>query len=351
MVPTNLDKDYHGFSLYTYHVLVAVVVIALALLVWRIADAILLAFVGILLAAALRGLARLLGRYLLIPTEWALPLVAFVLAAAVVLFVWIAGPRINEQLGQFSTTLPNAIAQVEQWLKTSSWGQYILDQLGATQLSGPQGLHLFSQVTGIASAVITVIANIVIVVFTAVYFSVNPDLYRRGIVSLVPKSKSQRATEVLDATARMLQLWLLGQGLSMLSVGILVTAAMFIVGVPLAFLLGVIAGLLEFIPFIGPITAAIPGVLMALTQGWHTALYAVAAYFIVGQIEGQVIVPLIQRKAVELPPALIVLAVIAMGLIFGVLGAIIATPLMAVVMVWVKMLYVQDVLGKSIEVK
>lgn len=351
MVPTNMERDYRGFSLFTYHVLVAVVVIALALLVWRIADALLLAFVGILLAAAFRGLASLLGRYLLVSTEWALPLVAFVLLAAIVLAVQIAGPRINEQLGQFSTTLPNSIAQVEQWLQEYTWGQYILDNLGISELAGAQGLHLFSRVTGIASTLVMVVANIVIVVFTAIYFSINPDLYRRGIVALVPKSKSQRITEVLDATAHTLQSWLLGQGLSMLSVAILTMVGLFIAGVPLVFLLGVIAGLLEFIPFVGPIAAAIPGILIALTQGWGTAIYATIAYLVVQQLEGHLIIPLIQRKVVELPPALIVLAVIAMGLVFGVLGALIATPLTAVIMVWVKMLYVQDVLGKSIEMK
>jgi predicted PurR-regulated permease PerM len=143
----------------------------------------------------------------------------------------------------------------------------------------------------------------------------------------------------------------LGQGVSMLTVGVLVTAGLWLAGVRMAFLLGVIAGVLEFIPFIGPIMGGIPGVLIALTQDWRTALYAVIVYVIVQQVENHVLIPLIQRKAVEVPPALVILAVVALGLLFGVLGALVATPLMAVIMVWVKMLYVQDVLGKSIDVK
>ena len=167
----------------------------------------------------------------------------------------------------------------------------------------------------------------------------------------MPKNKSQRVTEVLDATALTLQRWLLGQGVSMLSVGVMVALGLWLAGVPMVLLLGVIAGMLEFIPFIGPIMGAIPGVLIALTQDWRTALYAVIVYVIVQQVENHVLIPLIQKKAVEVPPALVILAVVALGLLFGVLGALVATPLMAVIMVWVKMLYVQDVLGKSVEVK
>jgi len=351
MVPANADREYRGFSLFTYHVLVAVVVVALALLVWRIAGALLLAFVGVLLAAALRGAARLLGRYLRVSTEWALLPVAVVLIAALSLFIWFAGPQIDEQLGQLIRTLPDSIQRIEERLKQYPWGQYILDHLASPEAAAGQGLHLVTRFTGIASAAFTIVADFIIVIFTAVYFAVNPGIYRRGIVSLVPRSKSQRITEVFDATALTLQHWLLGQAVSMLAVGILVAAGLWLAGVPMAFLLGVIAGVLEFIPYIGPVAAAIPGVLIALTQDWTTALYAIIVYVIVQQIENQVLVPLIQKKAVELPPALVILAVVALGLLFGVLGALVATPLMAVILVWVKMLYVQDVLGKSVEVQ
>jgi predicted PurR-regulated permease PerM len=351
MVPANVDRDYRGFSLFTYHVLVVMVVAALALLIWRIAGALLLAFVGVLLAAALRGMARLLGRCLRIPTEWALLPVAVVIIAVITLFVWFAGPRIDAQLAQLIKTLPDSIRRVEEWLKQYPWGQYILSHVTGPELSAGQGFHLFTRFTGIASTAFAMLADLIIVLFTAIYFAINPDTYRRGIVSLIPKSKTQRVTEVLDATALTLQHWLLGQGVSMLSVGILVAVGLWIAGVPMAFLLGVIAGALEFIPFIGPIASAIPGILIALTQNWTTALYALIVYVIVQQVENHLLIPLIQRKAVEVPPALVILAVAALGLLFGVLGALVATPLMAVILVWVKMFYVQDVLGKSVEVK
>jgi predicted PurR-regulated permease PerM len=319
--------------------------------VWRIAGALLLAFIGVLLAAALRGMASLLGRSLRIPTEWALLPVAVVILAALILFIWFAGPPIDAQLAQLIKTLPDSVGRVEEWLKEYPWGQYILSNVSRTELSAGQGFHLFTRFTGIASTAFTMLADLIIVIFTAIYFAINPDTYRRGIVALIPKSKTQRVTEVLDATALTLQHWLLGQGVSMLTVGVLVAVGLWIAGVPMAFLLGVIAGVLEFIPFIGPVVSAIPGILIALTQDWTTALYALLVYVVVQQVENHLLIPLIQRKAVEVPPALVILAVAALGLLFGILGALIATPLMAIIVVWVKMLYVQDVLGKSVEVK
>jgi len=122
---------------------------------------------------------------------------------------------------------------------------------------------------------------------------------------------------------------------------------LWIVGVPLALLLGVFSGILEFVPIVGPVAGAVPGIIMAMSGGWTKALYAVLVYFIVQQAENHVLIPLIQRKAVSLPPALVVLAVVAMGLLFGMLGVLVATPLTAVIIVWIRMLYIEDVLGKG----
>jgi len=340
-----------GLSSFTYHVLVVVAVLALTLFMWRIARALLLAFIGILLASPLRGLVNLIIRYVPIPAPLALVFVLLVLAALLALFVWFAGPQLNDQLSQLIETLPNSASRVEKWLKQYEWGRYVLSQLAPSKLGEGQGIHLFSRVSGFASATFGILADVLIVIFTAIYFAANPGMYKRGIVALVPRNKSQRVTEVMEATGYTLRYWLLGQGITMVTVGVLTAVGLWIIGVPLAPLLGVIAGLLEFIPFIGPIAAAVPGVLIALTQGWNEALYAVIVYSIVQQSESHVIIPLIQRKVVELPPALIILAVIAMGMVFGFLGALVATPLTAVVMVWIKMLYVQDVLGKPISIK
>lgn len=340
------SQDREQLGAFARRVLVVLVIGALALLLWRILDALLLAFIGVLFTVMFRGLAGLINRYTGISLGWSLFIVGVLCLAILFLFGWFAGPRINEQFGEFLDAVPTSLTQIEKVLSGYSWGRYLLGHLGTGSLDVGQGLGLFSRITGIASTVFTAVANLLVIIFVAIFFMIDPDLYIRGILQLVPESKSSRVAETIDATSQTLRHWLLGQGISMLCVGILTTVGLWIAGVPLAFLLGVIAGILEFVPFLGPVAATVPGVLIALTEGWTVALYALLVYVIVQQIENRLIVPLVQWKAVALPPALVILAVVALGLLFGLLGILVATPLTAVTMVWVKKLYVEDVLGR-----
>lgn len=339
-------QDREQLGAFARRVLVVLVIGTLALLLWKISDALLLAFFGALFAVMFRGLAALISRHTRIAMRWTLLIVGFVFLAAIFLFAWFAGPRINNQFAAFMDAMPNSLSQIERALNRYNWGRYILEHLGSGQLNMGQGLGLFSRITGIASTVFAAVANLLVILFVAIFFMIDPDLYIRGILLLVPESKSSRIADTIDATAHTLRYWLLGQGVSMLFVGVLTAVGLWLAGVPLAFLLGVVAGILEFVPFLGPVAATIPGVLIALTEGWTVALYALLVYILVQQIENRLIVPLVQWKAVALPPALVILAVVALGLIFGLLGILVATPLTAVVMVWVKRLYVEDVLDK-----
>jgi predicted PurR-regulated permease PerM len=332
-------------------VLVVAAIITLALLTWRIMNALLLAFIGVLFAVMFRGLARLVSRYTRVPMQWSLLFVVAFLIGIVVLLIWLAGPSINEQVAEFMETVPTSVRQVEETLGRLTWGQYLLESMKPGRLSVSPGIGLFSRITGVASTVFAVVANLLVVTFVAIFFAADPAPYIRGIILLVPKSESARVAQTIEATGHTLRYWLLGQGVSMLAVGILTALGLWLAGVPLAFLLGVIAGILEFVPFLGPVAAAIPGILIALTRGWKLALYAALVYVIVQQLENRLIVPLVQWKAVSLPPALVILAVVALGLLFGLLGVLVATPLTAVIVVWVKMLYVQEVLDKPVHMR
>lgn len=326
--------------------LVVVAIVVLALLLWRIVNALLLAFVGVLLAMVFRGLAGLISRHTPLPIEWAMIIVAVVLIASVALFIWFAGPPINEQLGQLINTLPNSLTEVEEILSRYVVGRYLLDYIKAAP-AAPGGPALVSGVTGIASTLYEVLADLILVIVSAVYFSVNPESYRRGILLLVPRAKAPRVADVLDQTARTLQYWLLGQLFLMISVGILVTVGLWLVGVPLAFVLGIITALFEFVPVIGTVASAVPGILIGLSGGWARGFDAFLVYFVVQELEAHIFTPLVQRKTVEVPPALVVVAVVASGYVFGIIGVFIATPLTAVILVWVKLFYIEDVLGKS----
>ncbi len=352
MMPDDMNGDNYGtLGQFARRTLVVVIIVVLALLAWRIVNALLLAFVGVLLAMVFRGLAGLISRNTPISIGWAMVIVAGALILLITLFVWFAGPPINEQLGQLAKTLPGSLKQVEDLLSRYVIGQYLLDYVRGAKPAGGGGTSLISGVTGIAAKLYEVIADIILVIVSAVYFSVNPESYRRGILLLVPRNRTARVAEVLDHTGRTLQYWLLGQLVLMVSVGALAALGLWLVGVPLAFVLGIISGLLEFVPVIGPLAGAIPGVLIALTGGWVKALYAVLVYVAVQQLENHLFVPLVQRTTVDVPPALVVLAVVAFGYVFGLLGVFVATPLTAVALVWIKMFYVQDVLGRAVDVQ
>lgn len=345
------DTEHHkpgDFTAFTQRVILIVIVLAIALLVWKVSYALLLAFISMLLAVLFRGAARLISRVLPISTQWCLLVVAALLIILMVLFFWLAGPPVVEQISQFTSTLPDSFGQIRDVLSRTEWGQALLDTLSTAELSMGRGFDLISRVTGYALTLFDMAAALILILFTSLYFSANPGIYVEGFLSLVPPSRTQRFRQVVETTAHTLRYWLLGQMVSMAAVGTLVAVGLWLIGVPLALLLGLIAGLLEFVPFVGPVTAAVPGVLIALSQGWTQAFYALLMYIVISQIEGHLITPLVQREAVDLPPALVILAVVAMGLLFGFFGVIIATPLTAVLMVWIKMLYVEDVLGKSV---
>ncbi len=328
--------------------LVVVAIVALALLVWRIRVAFLLGFIGVLLAVLFRGEATLVKRYTRIPVGWALLLVATASVGVVLAFFWYAGPAINEQFSQLLKTLPTSIDRIRETINRYSVGRYLLSYLHPPPPgSASPGVNLFTGVTGIASTIYGVLTDLLLVLVSAIYFAVNPHLYLRGILLLIPKSKSLRVSEVLDESGRVLGYWLIGQVLVMVFVGVMITFGMWLIGIPLALVLGVISGMLEFIPIFGPVVAAVPGILIAMTGGWVQALYAALVYLIVQEIEANVLVPMIQKVTVEVPPALVVLALVAFGSLFGFLGILVATPMTALLSLWVKRLYVEDALGKA----
>ena len=207
-----------------------------------------------------------------------------------------------------------------------------------------------SQITGITRAITITLSHVALVIVLGLFLAANPGLYRRGLVRLFPASAQQRAGEVVDELGRTLKYWLVGQLALMFITGLLTGIGLLILGIPLALALAFFVFLMEFIPFIGPIIGFIPIVMMAATQGGSTVLWALVLYLAIQQIEGNILTPLIQQRAVSLPPALTVSAVFLGGALFGPIGVILATPLIAVAYVLVKMLYVHDTLGQRVEV-
>ncbi|MER2997647.1 AI-2E family transporter [Pontibacter populi] len=305
----------------------------------------LLVFAGILLAVLFCGMADWITSKLHLKRGWSLLLSVLVFFGLLVgAFLWI-GPTVAEQGQEMRKTLPQSLQEVEQWLGQFSWGEKVAEQLPENlNKVMPKQSSLFSKVTGALTTTLGILADLLIVIITALFFASNPNLYTKGFSKLFPPRHRKRVLNVLHECYHTLKLWLLAMLSAMAIIGISSAIGYSLIGLPMAFALALIAFLFAFIPNIGPWLAGIPAVLIGLTQGPQMALYVILVYGGIQMVETYLITPIIFQKTVDLPPALLLFFQVLLGLVQGGLGLMLAAPILAVLMVVVKELYVKDVL-------
>jgi predicted PurR-regulated permease PerM len=324
----------------TRNIIVAIALVALAVMIWRTADVFIVAFGGVVVAALLRALALPLARRLHWSERWTVLAVLAALVVGFVLLGWLFGNLATKQATQLQEQLPKAGKKFLEWLQQWQLGQQLIDTAKQTAGDSKSLSHL-----GVAAtAVFGGVADLLLVLFLGVYFAIDPRMYRDGVLRLLPPVHRGRVGRALDDAGDALRRWLLGQLVAMISVGVLVGIGLALVGVPLAPALGVVAAIFEFIPVIGPILFSIPGLLLAFAKGPNVAVYALIVYVVVQQVESNVLIPLLQRWAVELPPVVGLLAIVAGAYLLGVMGVVFATPAAVVIMALVQHLYVEEAL-------
>ncbi|MBK4217408.1 AI-2E family transporter [Paracoccus caeni] len=319
--------------------------------IWQWSAVLLMGFGAILIAIALRGGSKLLNRHAGIPFKPGVLLCALFVVLVVSAVISYAGPAISGQFRQLIASLPAAWEQVNTWLRESSMGQFVERRMQNASQSGPTPSAtdslpwIFGYVTGTLNIVIGSVANFMLLAVVGIFLALDAPLYRGGALRLVPLSYRDRAAQIADELARSLGRWMAGQALDMALVAVATFLGLWALGVPLALVLGIIAGLTNFIPFVGPFMSGIPAVLFALTQGFDMAIYVALLFIVIQQVEGNLLMPMIQRFAADLPPALTILAILAFGSLFGFAGIVLATPLLLVSIILIKRCYVEDVLG------
>ena len=321
-------------KVFTWKVLIAAGIGAVLVLAWKVADALLLIFTGVLFAILLQRMAGWVQRWTGLAHGWALSLVLLVLTGALVVGGVLMGQSLLGQFDQLRDQVGSAISQLPQEVRNQ------IDQQGSPE-------SWMTRLRSIATGVMSFVGDGVIILFTAIYLAISPGLYRSGIVLLVPPRGHARAHEVLDMLGSALWKWLIGQLASMAIVGVLTTAGLLLLGIPAAPALGLVAALMEFIPLIGPFLAAVPAVLIAFAQSPDHALWVVALYVLIQQVEGNLILPMMQKRVVDLPPVVTLGAIAAGGLLFGILGMFLATPMAVVALVLINMLYIEGELGEG----
>jgi predicted PurR-regulated permease PerM len=315
---------------------VFVILILLGLAVYLF-DVLLLFFAAALLAVVFRAPSEWLARRTGMDQRIALALVLVLIVGFVSLAAWLVGHTVAEQAEGLTRRLPQAIDELRGRAEDIAVvGEAVND-------AGPSSGMVRGGIKAVLAA-FHAVANIAIILFVAVLLALQPDVYTRGTLHLLPKRHRARGEEVIAELGHMLRRWTLGQLFLMALVGLLTYVGFLLIGLEFAGALGLLAGLLTFIPYIGSLTAGVIAVLIALSQGTDVALLTAGVYSIVQIIEN-LCEPFVQQRSVYLAPALLLFSQAVMGVLAGPLGIILAAPLAAVIIVLVKMLYIEDVLG------
>jgi predicted PurR-regulated permease PerM len=324
-------------------VLVSVLILAAAYLLWSGFHILLEAFAGVLFAIFLASLSDWLSKRTRLSYRWALTLAVIGLILLAAGTGWLLANRLATQIGELSQKLPQSLEQIRNYLEGYPWGRLLLEKV--PQAANTIELGQFSRVTGFISGVANFLVTVVVIVFVGIFGAAEPELYKAGVIHLVPPPHRARARQALETLAFNLRWWLVGQVVLMIMMAISTTLGLWLMNVPLALTLGIIAGILELVPYIGPWLSAVPSALIALlVSPWHM-LMVLGLYLVLHLLEGYLLVPLVQRRAVLLPPALTLVTQVLLGDLLGFMGLLVAAPLTVSAVVLLKMLYVEDTLG------
>ncbi len=317
-----------------------------AILIARVAfSVILMILAGSLIATYFHGLADLIQRR----TKWKRRpamlcgvLTTFIIA---VTLIWFMGTKIEQQVKQLSETLPGTVQHLKASLAKSDLGQKILDATG----NDDDGQKMLNTARSFFTTTFGVLGDIYIILFLGIFFTVNPSLYKDGVMMLVPPSRKELGSHILNRISSSLKGWLKGMMVSMVLVTVMITLGLTIIGIPAAMVLGLLTGLLEIVPTLGSTIAMVPGVLLGLTVSVNTAIFVAVVYIISQTITANIVNPLVQKKMTNLPPALILISQLIMAAVSGVMGIIMAVPLLAIVVILVDELYVKKINHEPIE--
>lgn len=323
------------------HVSILVLAVVFLGLFIAVPDVILTVFAGVLVAIFLRGGGSWIAARLHVAPGWGVLIFGLGLMAIFAGAVRWFAPSVIDQLNQLAEILPGAIEDFRARISSFAWGDRLLDRVTPRRLMSNEGA---GAATTAVSATFGALGNFVLIVFIGIYGALDPDRYCKGLIALLAPSARARGHEVVANVVDRLRSWLAAQLMAMAIVGVLTGSGLWLVGVPLPLLLGLIAALLAFIPNIGPIAAAVPGLLLAASGGAQAVLWTLGVYVGVQTLESYLVTPLLQQEKVSIPPAFVIAVQLLMGVLFGLLGLALAMPLTALAMSLTQDTYMHDYL-------
>lgn len=326
---------------------ILLLVVVFFLLFKSLFSLILLTLAGVLMAVYFYGCAGLLQRYVHLSPKISIILSVTLNIILLVVFFWFMGARLQQQVTELSNTLPATIHQAKDKLNQSTLGNKVMvyfSSSGNSEKTTAVVKRFFSSSFGILS-------DMYIVVLIGLFFTANPSVYKKGIIQLLPPKAKDTGEALIKDINDILRKWLKGQIFGFFFITVLTGTGLFFLGMPLVLTLALIAGLLNLIPNFGPFIALIPAVLLALTIGTTTVILIVCLYTFIQIIQSTVTQPLIQKKMISIPPALVIMGQVAMGAFGGFWGVLLAAPIVAIVMRLVNKLYVEKQSHHKYEIK
>ncbi len=327
-------------------VLIIMALLLFAAFIYTIHNVLLLAFAAVLVAIIFTTIAEYIVNNSRLPHGVALALTILFFFSFLGLATYMFGSQVVSQLEALSKQLPDAWANLAQKIDNPDLENDLQAEISKMI---PDGGSIFALFRGFVSGLGGAISGLVLALIGGIYLAAQPKMYFNGTLLLFPTGMRERVKDAAMRTGTSLRAWLGGQLIAMVAIGIITGLGLWAIGVPSPVALGLIAAVLEFVPFIGPILMAIPAVLLAMTIDMETTLMTVGLYLVIQQIEGNIIMPFVQEKSVNLPAALTMFALFAMGGMFGIVGVLLAAPLTVVVYVMIKALYVRDTLGEKVD--
>jgi predicted PurR-regulated permease PerM len=338
---------------------------ALLLFAWSFAATLFLIFAGMLLGVALNAMSNLLGRLVNLPHALRLAVVCLALVAVLSGIVFLGGTTIAEQASALSNTIKSQLVNVKSFLEKNgvdtSYFDFTKDPGSAADTSTPttpgaaatrnlpgagalasSGSAIIGQTFKILFGIVGGVGNFFIVLFLGLAFAAQPSIYRDGLLFMMPAKHRPRATVIVDRIGETLERWLMAQIITMAAVFFVTWVGLAIIGIPSSFILGIQAGLLAFIPTVGAILGGLIVVLASLASGWIAALSAFILFLGVHAMESYILTPIIQRQALDIPPATLFAFQILLGVVFGVWGLALALPLMAIAKVMIDHFKAED---------
>ncbi len=305
-------------------------------------------FASVVLAVLLISVAAKLSKWLKITYAGGLTVTVLLLIIISVGIGLLAYPSLDEQFAQLQKDIPQSIGKLQEYLSKTSWGKDLLRNIkNPEEIVKSNKEDILNSTTAVFSATFSSLANTFVVIVIALFLSADPHLYKKGLLYLIPDKNSSKAEKLIYKSYETLSNWLKGKFLSMIVVGVLTYIGLLLLDFPIPLVLSLIAMILTFIPNIGPVIAMIPAMLIGLVNEPVQSLYAAILYIIVQTLESYFITPYINKKAVDLPPALTLAWQIFLGIFLGGIGLLMATPLLAVIFVLINDLYIKDYLKKE----